>query len=165
MIPDSDQSGGHGLTDDFFCPIKFDRTFFVDNSKLPLQARVTVSAMHEPLTVAKGDIDARVAIQQGQPENLPSGRGFSMETNVMETYVDELMRNAIQSCEHTPIHAFAEHIRSKPPDRKSFRTLKEYYDALSSKLFEALDMSKSVLLHAGARSSGPAKHIGMSTVI
>ena len=110
--------------------------------------------MRDPIFKAEGVNDERVAGPPGQADS-PSGRAMSM---------DELMRNAIQSCEHTPAHALAEHIRTKPPDRAKFRTRKEYYDALSSQLFEVLDVSKSVLLFAGVRSSGTAKHIGVSTV-
>ena len=111
--------------------------------------------MRDPIFKADGVNDEQVTIPPGQTELSPSGRGISM---------DELMRNAIQSCEHTPAHALAEHIRSKPPDRAKFRTRKEYFDALSSQLFEVLDVSKSVLLLSGVRSSGTAKHIGVSTV-
>ena len=74
---------------------------------------------------------------------------------------EDLMRNAN---EINQIHAEVYRARSKPPDRSNFESGKEYIAAMSSQLFELLDLSKSVLMSSASRKSAQ-KDIGMSTVI
>jgi hypothetical protein len=73
---------------------------------------------------------------------------------------EDVMRKVNESNHHAEVYR----ARTKPPDRSNFESGKEYIAAMSSQLFELLDLSRSVLMPSASRKS-TQKGIGLSTVL